>query len=71
MSYYCWRVRLLFACGCTEDTATAHICGGNGAKKCNEWITTRSTRKRCTHHRDGASLNKHDDEAAAVDDELS
>ncbi|KAM7216213.1 hypothetical protein V8F06_008430 [Rhypophila decipiens] len=54
---FCWRVRLYFACGCVQETATAHSCDNNvnlSSGCSNVWTSNRSTRKKCTDHRDSS-----------------
>ncbi|KAK4166019.1 hypothetical protein QBC43DRAFT_25586 [Cladorrhinum sp. PSN259] len=52
---FCWKVNLIFACGCSEETDTNHLCGPD-REDCNAWLTNRKTNKKCIHHRGAAGL---------------
>ncbi|KAK0714914.1 hypothetical protein B0H67DRAFT_228521 [Lasiosphaeris hirsuta] len=62
--YFCWKLCLQFRCGCSESTATQHVCNSHPRLQCYQWQITRRTNKHCETHRiDGLSGE------GAVDDE--
>ncbi|KAK3353562.1 hypothetical protein B0T25DRAFT_568760 [Lasiosphaeria hispida] len=63
--YFCWKLCLQFRCGCSESTATQHVCHSHPGLQCYQWQITRRTNKHCESHRIGGLS----DEGALDDDE--
>ncbi|KAK3988564.1 hypothetical protein QBC44DRAFT_329316 [Cladorrhinum sp. PSN332] len=63
---YCWKVNLIFACGCSEDTPLTHLCSPD-REDCNAWISFQQTTKECKYHRGAVGL--YSDEGASGHEE--
>jgi hypothetical protein len=49
---YCWITRLVYRCGCTEESEVDHNCGGEKTR-CAVWRRTQKLDKDCGKHRSG------------------
>ncbi|KAK4193906.1 hypothetical protein QBC35DRAFT_9274 [Podospora australis] len=66
MPYYCWRVCVVYACGCRQQpNSFAHTCNRSVDNDCSAWTTYKYTTRNCEAHRDAVML--HGDNTTAAD----